>query len=185
MKQRNPEKILCYLLLTVLTLLLLFREGAAERISVIITSNLEGRTMLQGEDYDRSDELLLLGQSILYEKNRNRGDLYVDLGNAFYPGVLSKYSYGSVMMDFFGFFQCNGALVSSKDLRIGVDNLKFLRKSRTTKLLSSNIVRDTKQVFDPFFIHQKGNQKTAFIGVSSKKIQFEIAEKKCSWHFSP
>ncbi|HPJ38303.1 MAG TPA: hypothetical protein PK253_07605 [Spirochaetota bacterium] len=177
MKRRLPEKTCLIFFLAVIALLLPPAEAFAERISVIITSNLEGRTMLQGEDYDRNDELLLLGQSILYEKSRNRGDLYVDLGNAFYPGVLSKYSYGSVMMDFFGFFHCNGVLVSSKDLRIGVDNLKYLRKSRTTKLLSSNIVRNNKQVFDPFFIYQKGSQKTAFIGVSSKKIQFEIAEK--------
>lgn len=177
MKRKRPEIHFFYILTTLLIVLLLCTGAAADRISVIITSNLEGRAMLHGEDYDRNDELLLLGQSILYEKNRNRGELYLDLGNAFYPGVLSKYSYGSVMMDFFQFFHCNAVLISSKDLRIGVDNLKYLRKSRTTNLLSSNIVRENENVFDPFFIHQKGNRKIAFIGVSSGKIQFEIAEK--------
>lgn len=177
MKRKLPEAVFYNLLIVFLLIVLFCTSTAAEKMSIIVTSNIEGSAMLRGEDYDRNDELLLLGQSILYEKSRNRGDLYLDLGNAFYPGVLSKFSYGSIMMDFFEFFRCDAVLVSSKDLRIGVDNLKFLRKSRATKLLSSNIVRKNRQVFDPFFIHQKGNKKTAFIGVSSKKIQFEIAEK--------
>jgi hypothetical protein len=163
--------------LALLTLLMpAVKAGAREILPVIITSNLEGRASL-GMDEVENDFLLMLGQSILHEKRRGRAELYLDLGNAFYPGPLSRFSFGSVMMDFFEFFDCSATLISTKDLRIGVDNLDFIRNNRKTRLLSANILRKDQPVFLPYFIHEKGAQKICFVGLSSPKILVDIAER--------
>ncbi|MBP7583044.1 MAG: hypothetical protein KBA61_03350, partial [Spirochaetes bacterium] len=113
---------------------------ARESLSLVVTANLEGRASL-GMEEEENDFLLKLGQSLIHEKGRGRAELYLDLGNAFYPGALSRFSFGSVMMDFFGFFDCAATLISSQDMRIGVNNLDFVKHNRKTRLLSANIVR--------------------------------------------
>ncbi len=150
--------------------------SAKEEFGLIVTSNLGGRFSINETD-EKKDFMLTLAQSMLTESKARNTDLYIDLGNAFYPGLLTKYSYGSVMMDFFNFFACNAVLISSKDLRIGIDNLKFLSSGKSTRLLSANIIKDKKILFDPYLIHTKKNTSVAFAAVSSKKINFYIAEK--------
>jgi 2',3'-cyclic-nucleotide 2'-phosphodiesterase (5'-nucleotidase family) len=123
--------------------------------------------------------MLLLGQSLIAESVHGVPfDLYIDLGNSFYPGPVSKYSYGSVMMDFFTYFNCAATLVSSRDISIGLTNLEFLAKGRTTKLLSINITRDNTPVFNPYFIISHDSRKIGFIGVTSSEISLTIADKK-------
>ena len=153
------------------------RGAFAEGISILITSNLEGRTNLKDSDTPRMDPLDALGRCVIREKQRKNADIFIDMGNAFYPGVLSKYSFGSLMMDFFDAFGCAATVVSSRDLRIGVDNLSTLQSDRSTAILSSNIVRKGKALYSPVFYHQAKSAKIAFIGLSSRRIQFDIAEK--------
>jgi hypothetical protein len=117
-----------------------------------------------------------LGQDIVFERDRGI-DLYLDMGNALYPGILSKYSLGSIMMDFFDYFACKAVLVSSKDLQIGTKNLEFLQKDRKVRLLSSNIVKDDNPIFTPWFTVDRQGTRIAFLGLSSKKIRFDMAEK--------
>lgn len=150
---------------------------AEKKISLLLTGNLEGMFSLDVENQEQEDPLLLLGQSIIRERKRRQVDLYLDLGNAFHPGALSKYSYGSVMSDFFHYFDCRATLISSRDIRIGVDNLEFLQKGKRTMLLSANIVRDDRTVYQPAFEYPLDGDTIAFIGISSKKILFDIAEK--------
>ncbi len=165
------------------TLLFIFlsltSDGIAKKkkLSLLLTSNLEGRFLLTGEDQERLDPFLLLGQDIIMERSKKRFDLYIDLGNAFYPGALSKYSFGSVVSDFLHFFDCRATLISSKDIRIGVDNLQFIQKGKNTLLLSANILRDNKPIYTPYFEHDSDGDVIAFIGISSRKILFDIAEK--------
>jgi len=151
-------------------------SSAEEKITLLLTSNLEGNFSYSVKGQEKSDPLILLGQSILFEK-RKGSVYYFDLGNAFYPGVLSKYSYGSSVMDFFKYFACESSLVSSMDLRIGINNLEFLQKGNNTLLLSANIKKDKKHLFKPYKILKINNKRIAFIGISSKKILFDIAEK--------
>jgi hypothetical protein len=135
-----------------------------------------GKFSSQIESQDNGDPLLVLAQNILAEKKAG-SDIYLDLGNAFYPGVLSKFSLGSVMMDYLDFFSCDATLVSSNDLLLGIKNLEFIRENHTARLLSANIYRSDAPVFLPYFtLHVKGTP-IAFVGVSSKKINFQIAEK--------
>jgi len=150
---------------------------AAESLRLIVTSNLEGRFSLTEENQEREDPLLLLAQSLFAERRSGRVDLHLDLGNAFYPGLLSKYSYGALMMDYLDFLSCDATLISSQDLRIGADTLDFLQRDRKTRLLSSNIIRSNKQLFTPYLVHSAGKAKIALMGLSSQRILFDVAEK--------
>jgi 2',3'-cyclic-nucleotide 2'-phosphodiesterase (5'-nucleotidase family) len=150
---------------------------AATDLSILVTSNLLGKSTLDIDHQETKDPLLVLGQNIVYQQ-KHGSDLYLDLGNALYPGVLSKYSSGSVMMDFLDDFRCQAMLVSSEDLQIGTKNLEFLQKNRKVRLLSSNIVEEGKPVFTPWFEVDMGGVRIAILGISSDKIRFDIAEKE-------
>lgn len=143
---------------------------------ILITSNLQGKFSLDIDSQETADPLLLLGQSIVYERKHGI-DFYLDMGNALYPGILSKYSSGSVMMDFLDYFSCEALLVSSKDLQIGTKNLQFLQKDKKVGLLSANIVQENNSIFTPWFTVDRRGTRIAIIGVSSNKIRFDLAEK--------
>jgi hypothetical protein len=67
--------------------------------------------------------------------------------------------------------------VSSNDLRIGVNNLHFINQGKKTHLLSANIRSGRDKLFRSHFVHELKGRKIAFIGISSGKILFDIAEK--------
>jgi hypothetical protein len=180
-KRNGPEiaagKTVCLWALF-LFLLIPFREnpaGAAEKVTILLTSNTEGRFSPKIEGQEKEDPMILLGQSVLMESRKGVKHI-LDLGNAFYPGVLSKHSYGAAVMDFFTYFNFRASLVSSKDLRLGASSLEFLQKSGTTRLLSANIQRDGRNLFTPYIIETINGRKVAFVGLTSKKVLFDIAE---------
>jgi hypothetical protein len=159
------------------TLLLLSTSAFAEtQLSILVTSNLQGKFSLEVPNQEIKDPLLLLGQNIVAERDKGI-DLYLDMGNALYPGILSKYSSGSIMIDFLSYFSCEALLVSSKDLQIGTKNLEFLQKNKRMRLLSTNIVQEDRSVFTPWFEVDRAGTRIAFLGVSSMKIGFDMAEK--------
>jgi 2',3'-cyclic-nucleotide 2'-phosphodiesterase (5'-nucleotidase family) len=176
MKKKFIYLYLILFVFFIMNIFFIYSVSAGEEFSIFVTSNLGGRFSVNETD-ENKESMLVLAQSMLSERKIRKADIYIDLGNAFYPGLLSKYSYGSVMMDFFNFFSCDAVLVSSKDLRIGIDNLQFLSSGKKTDLLSANIVRNKKTIFTPYFIRYKGNTSVAFTAISSKKINFDIAEK--------
>ena len=148
----------------------------AEPVTLILTSNLEGRFIPDIQGQETRDPMILMGRSIAMETRRGAA-LYFDLGNSFYPGVLSKQNYGGAMMDFFSHFRCRSTLVSSMDLRIGVPSLEFLQRGSGTRLLSANIMKDRTPLFTPYVIQEIQGRRIAFVGLSSKKILFDIADK--------
>ncbi len=151
--------------------------GADQEISFILTTNLHARFSLEDKDQDRSDPLLLIAQAILDERRRGGVDLYIDLGNAFWPGLLSKYSSGSVVMDFFSMLQCNATLVSSEDIRIGLEILRSLGAGKRTRLISATIREDGAPVFEPYLVYTKAGISYALLGISSPEVGFDISEK--------
>ncbi len=153
---------------------------ARDSLSIMITSNIEGKALPTEQDQEQKDPLLNLAQCVLWEKKNRRADLYLDLGNSFYPGALSKYSFGSVIMDYFEYTDCAATLISSKDLHIGAKNLKFINRGKKTRLLSANIKRKEKTVFAPYILKTVKSKKIAFIGISSRKILVDVAERRAS-----
>ena len=147
-------------------------------IRLLLTSNLNGRFTITSKNQDREDPMLMMAQSMRHEQAKKPVDLYIDMGNAFYPGLLSRFSYGSIMMDFLDYFKCTGTLVSSRDVNIGIHNLEFLRQNKKVRLLSANIEKDGVPVFDPFFLETLNGKTIAFLALSSEKGFFDIAEKR-------
>lgn len=176
----NRMKFIQFIILFMMVFLvvLLRPVNAGTKFTLLLTSNLHGRFLTEKENQDENDPMLLLGQSIIREKERSRFDLYLDLGNSFYPGTLSRYSYGSIMMDFFSYFNCGATLISSRDISIGLSNLEFLSRGRKTKLLSANITKDKQPVFVPYTIIKHSGKKIGIIGVSSADGLIDIADKK-------
>jgi hypothetical protein len=149
---------------------------ADSHVSILMTSNIRGQFSLNLNDQQETDPVLALASSILTEKEKGV-DVVLDLGNAFYPGVLSKFSSGSIMMDFLDYFAFDATLVSSADLHIGIKNLEFLKQNKSLQLLSANIVREDSPVFTPWFAVEVRGLRMAFVGLSSNRIHFDIAEK--------
>jgi hypothetical protein len=165
------------ILLSCLAQLLVSNSVLADsHVSILMTSNIHGEFTLNIDNQEETDPLLALARSILAEKDKGI-DLVLDLGNVFYPGALSKFSSGSIMMDFLDYFAFDATLVSSADLHIGVKNLEFLKQDKGTQLLSSNIFRGDSPVFTPWFAVDVRGLQMALVGVSSNAIHFDIAEK--------
>ncbi|MFZ1985110.1 MAG: hypothetical protein WAU91_11895 [Desulfatitalea sp.] len=149
---------------------------AQVEIKLLLTSNIQGKSFPNIENQEFVDPLLVLAQNIQAER-RAGADLYLDLGNAFYPGPLSKFSSGSIITDFFDDLACEATLVSSKDLHIGLESMDFLQKKSNVRLLSANIARTDGPAFKSYFVADVRGTRIAFVGVSSKNLGFDIAEK--------
>jgi len=150
---------------------------AENQVSLLITSNLQGKFSLSIDNQQSADPLLVLAQNILSEQQDSGVDFYVDLGNALYPGVLSKFSSGSIMVDFLDYFSCAAVLVSSKDLQVGTRNLELMQKNSKVRFLSANILQDGKPVFTSWFAAEHAGTRIAFLGLTSNKVRFDVAEK--------
>lgn len=150
--------------------------AAAESFTMIITGNLKGNFTTEAMGQELNDPLILLGQNISQEM-RKKNTFYFDMGNAFYPGILSKFSYGSSVMDYFSSFHCSGTLLSSHDLQVGLSNLRFLSEKAETRFLSSNLKVSGKKFIYPYIIKRAGNRKIAFIGISSRGVEVDETEK--------
>ncbi|MFH2064892.1 MAG: hypothetical protein ABIK15_06830 [Pseudomonadota bacterium] len=144
----------------------------------LLTANLQGNFSTSAENQDQEDSMLVMAQALIQEKEKKSGDLMIDLGNAFYPGLLSKFSYGSVMMDYLDYFGFAATLVSSNDLNIGLGNLTFLAQSKKTTLLSANIEKNGQTVFSPYFTSIIKGKQFGFIGITSPKGFLDVAEKQ-------
>lgn len=175
--RRPPGRAGLIVLFCLLVHLLPRGAFSSQDLSLILTSNLEARFTLDEKDQDLTDPLLLLAQAILNERRRSPVDLHLDLGNAFYPGLLSKYSAGSVVMDYLAALRCDAALVSSEDIRIGIEALRSLAKTKRPRLVSASLFEEAGPVFDPYIVYSKEGTSFAFVGVSSRKVRFDISEK--------
>lgn len=150
---------------------------AETNFSILITSNLQGKFSLELENQDTTDPMLVLGQNIVADRNQG-AELYLDLGNALYPGSLSKYSSGAIMVDFLDYFSCAALLISSKDLQVGAKNLEFMQQSKNIRFVSANIMQEGKPLFAPWFSVDIKGTRVAFLGISSPKVRFDMAEKE-------
>jgi hypothetical protein len=174
-KQRKMtrNKLTRYLLSFFVVLVLYFPVSAQECV-LFITSNLEGRFSLQKSG---SDPMMLLLQSLYHEREKKNPVFFIDMGNVFHPGPLSRFSYGSVVHDYLDFNGCEASLISSNDLRVGIDSLLQLDGSGRKLLLSANIRREGKQLFKPYTVLSLGDKKIILVGLSNDSAIIDIAEK--------
>lgn len=139
--------------------------AASKEATIYLTSNLAGRFPLDQNLAD--NQLLRIGSVLRQVKEKNAGTYHFDLGNAFYPGRLSRFSFGSIMADYLQTLRLDAGIVAAADLNIGAESLEYIRRARGIRLVSANIFRDKVPLLEPYAILNKGGLKTAVIGVTS------------------
>ncbi len=163
------------------TLLLLGASDSTKEpasISLLLSSNLQGRFTSTEKDQDISDSMLTTAQTIIAARETMQPDVYIDLGNSFAPGELSRFSHGLLMSEYFAFLGCDATLLSSFDISLGIDTLTYLQTVSRTSFLSANIRKKNKKPFAEYIIKKIGGHSIAFIGLSSDNIIFSAAEKE-------
>jgi hypothetical protein len=154
------------------TVLFLAAPLFADDFTFFITSNLEGRLNL---DANASDTNMKILQSLYHEREGKLPVVFIDAGNAFHPGSLSRYSFGSVMYDYLSLNGCAASVVSSHDLRLGIDALTQL--DRNGIIVSSNIMQGKSHPFKPYTVVKAGKNRIAVTGITSPNAVIDIAEQ--------
>lgn len=162
-------RILALWLLTLLSL-----SAAGRELTFYVTANTGGRFPLDSELQE--NELMRLAAYLRSAKAKNPAAIHLDLGNAFFPGRLSRFSFGSLTADYLQMLRLDAGLVAAGDLNIGADSLDYIRRARGIRLLSVNIIRDKAPFFEPYAILNKGGVKTALLGITSNRSLVAYAE---------
>lgn len=151
-------------------------SAATKEATIYLTSNLAGRFPL--DQNHAQNQLLRIGSALRSFREKNPLAYHFDLGNAFYPGRLSRFSFGSLTADYLQLLRLDAGIVAAGDLNIGAESLEYIRRARGIRLLSANIYRDTTPLFEPYAIISKGGLKTAVIGITSSRslVAYEESE---------
>jgi len=158
--------------------------AAGKEITIYLTANTGGRFPLDAQLQE--SELLRVAAYLRQEKRKNPAAYHLDLGNAFFPGRLSRFSFGSLTADYLQMVRLDAALVAAGDLNIGAESLDYIRRARGIRLLSANIMREKSPFFEPYALFNKGGVKAAFIGLTSNKSLVNFAEAQLlSLHVEP
>lgn len=161
-------------LLALLLLPMLSLGAAGKELTFYLTANTGGRFPLNNELQE--NELMRLAAYLRSAKQKNPAAYHLDLGNAFFPGRLSRFSFGSLTADYLQMLRLDAGLVAAGDLNIGAESLDYIRRARGIRLLSANIIRDKSPFFEPYAILQKGGVRTALLGITSNKSLVGYAE---------
>lgn len=162
--------------LLALVMLALPLWSAPKETTIYLTSNLAGRFPL--DQNLAANHLLRIGSVLRELRDKNPAAYHFDLGNAFYPGRLSRFSFGSLTADYLQLLRLDAGIVAAADLNIGAESLEYIRRARGIRLLSANIFRDKTPLFEPYAMVGKGGLKTAVIGITSARslVSFEETE---------
>lgn len=148
--------------------------AAPKEVTLFLTSNLAGRFPL--DQNLEANQLLHVGAYIKAQKEKNPAAYHFDLGNAFYPGRLSRFSFGSLTADYLQMLRLDAGVVAAGDLNIGAESLDYIRRARGIRLLSANIFRDKNAYFEPFATFSKAGLKLSVVGVTSTRTLVSYAE---------
>lgn len=150
---------------------------AAPREAVFyITANLGGRFPMDSELQE--NKLMRIASYVRTAKAKNPNVYYLDMGNAFFPGRLARFSFGSLTADYFQMVGLDAGLVAADDLSIGAESLDYIRRARGIRLLSANIFRDKEAFFEPYAVLKKNSLKIGLIGLTSSHSLVGDAEAK-------
>ena len=145
-------------------------------LTVYVSSNLQGR--FNAHDPSGRDDFMLDFAAALITDRASDAGIYVDLGNGFYPGALSRFSYGALTADYFSMLKLDAGLVAANDLNLGADNLDFLRRARGLNLLSANILRDGQPLFFDRRIVNTSLGRLGIVAMTSRSSYIDFAEKE-------
>jgi len=84
--------------------------AAPSEVTVYLTANLGGRFPLD-QNFDEN-ELLHTAAYLRRAREQNQNVFHFDLGNAFFPGRLSRFSFGSLTADYLQMLRLDAGLVA-------------------------------------------------------------------------
>jgi len=151
-------------------------QAATGEVTVYLTANLGGQFPLN-DNYDEN-EMLQTAAYLRRARDAKKNSLHFDLGNAFFPGRLSRFSFGSLTADYLQMLRLDAGLVSAGDLNIGAESLDYIRRARGIRLLSANIYRDKSHFFDSYTVIERGGLRIATVGLTSTRSLVNYAEAK-------
>ncbi|HRP68097.1 MAG TPA: hypothetical protein PLY93_01005 [Turneriella sp.] len=150
----------------------------AKEVTFYLTSNLAGRFPIGANEKDADSTIIRIAGALRAAKESYPNAYHFDLGNAFYPGRLSRFSFGSLTADYFQMVRLDAGIVAAADLNIGAESLEYIRRARGIRLVSANIFRDKTPLFEPYTVIKKGEVKAAIVGLTSARslVAYEEAE---------
>ncbi len=151
-------------------------QAAPSEVTIYLTANLGGSFPLNGDHDD--NQLLRTAAYLRKARDAKPGSYHFDLGNAFFPGRLSRFSFGSLTADYLQMLRLDAGLVAAGDLNIGAESLDYIRRARGIRLLSANIFRDTATFFEGYTVIERSGLRIAAVGLTSTRSLVNYAEAK-------
>lgn len=116
------------------------RRVSADTLRIFFTFDARGALPILGEGAGDSAAHLqeALRWARIAAENEKSGGLLLDCGNTFFPGVLSRFSYGSALNEILGLAGAAAKRVTRRDFLMGDEALRNLRKKSAAAFLASN-----------------------------------------------
>ena len=133
-------------------------------LRILFTFDARGRLPVLGEGPGDSaapmPEILRWGR--IAAENERAGSLLLDCGNTFFPGVLSRFSYGSVQNEILGLAGASAKRVSQRDFLMGTQTLRTLQRKSAAAFLASNLEADSAPFPASVTLRRAGRAVTVF-----------------------
>src|SRR4051812_733830 len=112
----------------------------ADTLRVLFTFDARGKLPILGEAGGDSTHLReALRWARIAAENDRPGGLLLDCGNTFFPGALSRFSYGSAMNEILGLAGASAKRVTRRDFLMGEAALRSLQRKSSAAFLASNV----------------------------------------------
>jgi hypothetical protein len=143
--------------------------GSGDSAVLYFTWNIQGE--VAADTASPEGERLRSEWERLAEAGRDSAVMIVDLGNTFYPGALSRFSYGSLMGELLNRTHVAVKAVGIKDFFQGRERLAVLRERAGYAFLSSNLIdkKTRRPLWDPVVTRSPGGICVRIVSALSPK----------------
>ena len=141
----------------------------AKQGTLFLTWGIQGDLDIQDSSSAPPDWLHRLSALSLH--SHDSATILIDLGNTFFPGYLSRYSYGSIINEALNYTNFSVKCVTVKDFFQGREQLKKISDHARYTFLNTNILdRKTKKtLFTPFIDLSIGGLRIRMLSVAKPK----------------
>ena len=140
---------------------------SSTEINLLFTWNIQGEVMTA--DSSAASSRWLDRWAALSKCSTDSSTLLIDLGNTFYPGYLSRFSYGSILNELLNQVHFSAKCVTPKDFYQGRAQLGKLRERAAYDFLSTNILDKSskKNLFAPVTERTVEGIRLRFLSIAS------------------
>lgn len=138
-----------------------------KRVTIFFTNDTHGRA----RQNKRNDEMGMALIQSLYIKNapKNSEVLVLDVGDTIYGTNETDLNAGNPMIEILNTMNCKAMAVGNHEFDYGFDQSMQAFENADFPILSANIYKDGKRVFEPYTILEVGDIKFGVIGLSTEE----------------